>query len=119
MSKLTLRTLGRKIVEKRGSVGIREAAQEIGISPATLSRVERGNLPDLQTFGKICGWLGIDPGEVLGFKPATARAPIAVHFRKESSIQPETAQALAQLILAAERAESVSRGNTCNPNGVE
>ena len=51
--RLTLKSLGRKITDKRGANGIRAAAAEIGISPATLSRVERGNLPDLETFKKI------------------------------------------------------------------
>jgi len=54
MPRLTLQALGRKLLDKRGNRGIRDVAQEIGISPATLSRVERGYLSDLETFGKIC-----------------------------------------------------------------
>ena len=50
MQKLTLETLGLKVLEKREDRGVREVAKEIGISPATLSRVERGNLPDLETL---------------------------------------------------------------------
>jgi len=49
MTTPTLRTLGRKLREKRGGKGIRAAAAEVGISPATFSRVERGLLPDLDT----------------------------------------------------------------------
>jgi len=105
MPKLTLQTLGRKLAEKRGAVGIREAAKEIGVSPATLSRVERGHMPDLETFGKICRWLNIDPGEVLGTGTASsAKELVAVHFRKAQALKPETAQALAQMILAERRA---------------
>jgi|SRR5947208_2062127 len=102
---MTLQTLGPKLVEKRGDRGIREVAAEIGISAATLSRVERGHLPDLETFRKICKWLDVDPGEVLRVKPSTAGAPVAaVHFRKDQLLSPKTAQALANMILAAQRA---------------
>jgi len=111
MPKLTLQTIGRKLVEKRGNQGIRKIAKEIGVSPATLSRVERGHLPDLETFGKICKWLNIDPGEVLGVKPSVSTIPkVAVHFRKDHALAFETAQALAQMILAAQRALMMSEG---------
>ena len=105
MSKMTLETLGRLAMEKRGDTGVRAAAKEIGISPATLSRVERGYLPDLETFGKICKWLGVDPGQVLGVTPIPLSTPrVAVHFKKQATLNPSTAQALAQMVLAAHRA---------------
>lgn len=102
----TLQTLGRLLKEQRGDRGVREVGKEIGISHATLSRVERGFLPDLETFRKVCEWLGVDPGEVLRAKPRGPSAPpsVAVHFKKDSALAPETAQALARLILAAQRA---------------
>src|SRR5882724_9372944 len=115
MPRLTLQALGRKLLDKRGNRGIRDVAQEIGISPATLSRVERGYLSDLETFGKICRWLNVDPGEVLGVgssvagsETAAPRDIVGVHFRKAQTVKPETAQALAQMILAARRALTVS-----------
>jgi predicted transcriptional regulator len=37
--------------------GIRSVSKEIGISPATLSRVERGNNCDAFTLAKILSWL--------------------------------------------------------------
>jgi transcriptional regulator with XRE-family HTH domain len=108
MTTPTLRTLGRKLREKRAGRGIRAVATEVGISPATLSRVERGYLPDLETFGKLCKWLGIDPGEVLRFKrpraPSESASTAAVHFRKDHAVSASTASALANLILAAQRA---------------
>lgn len=105
MSKHTLQSLGRSLIEKRGDRGVRSVAAEIGISPATLSRIERGFAPDLETFGKVCRWLGVDPGEILGIKPKELLQPTAVvHFRKNQAIKPETAQALAHLIIAAQRA---------------
>ena len=105
MEKLSLETLGRRLVRKRGDQGVRAVAQEIGVSPATLSRVERGYLPDLETFKRICEWLEVDPGAVLGIKAGDRSTPrVAVHFRKEATLSPDTAQALAQLVLAAHRA---------------
>lgn len=40
-------------------IGLREAAREIGISAATLSRIENGKTPDVETMGMICFWLEI------------------------------------------------------------
>jgi len=65
MIEITLDNFGQKVKAKRGSGGIRCAAKEIGISAATLSRIENGKLPDLLNFAKICRWLEIDPGTVL------------------------------------------------------
>ncbi len=105
MTKLTLQTLGRKVADKRGNRKVRETAREVGITHSTLLRIEAGYLPDLDTFGKVCKWLGIDPGEVLGMKTSASGMPKAsVHFRKDQALKPETAKALADLILTAQRA---------------
>ncbi len=112
MPKMTLPALGRRLAEKRGERGIREVSKEIGISPATLSRVERGFLPDVETFGKICRWLKLDPREILGVPTSSQATPkIGVHFRKDQVLAPKTAHALAQMILAAQRAILISEGN--------
>src|ERR1700730_10826253 len=104
MQKLSLETLGRRLEEKRGGLGIRAVAAEIGVSPATLSRVERGYLPDLETFSKICKWLQVDPGQVLGVTPSGSSMPrVAVHFRKSATLSLTTAQALAKMVVAAHR----------------
>ena len=111
--KQKIEIFGRRIVTERGAKGVREAAREIGVSPATLSRVERGFMPDLETFGKICRWLKVDPAEILGFNEVVSKRPaVAVHFRKDQAIQPATAQALAQMILAAQRALMVTDSET-------
>ncbi len=105
MTKPSLDTLGQMITDRRGSHGIRETATKIGISPATLSRVENGHLPDLENFQKICRWLKVDPSTILGFDADAVSRPIAaVHFRKKQTLELETASALADMILAAQRA---------------
>ena len=105
MSSSSLDSLAHLVSEKRGKLGIRATAAKIGISPATLSRIENGHLPDLENFRKICRWLGVDPSTILGFDTEIARRPVAsVHFRKKQTVQLETASALAEMILAAQRA---------------
>lgn len=107
MAAVTLQSLGRLVADKRDETGqgLRDAAGEIGVSPATLSRVERGHLPDLESFGKICRWLRVDAGELLGTKSVGAEVPRAsVHFRKPSAVPLETARALAEMIITAQRA---------------
>lgn len=107
MSRISLESLGLKVIEKRGDRGIREAAKEIGVSAATLSRVERGHIPDLETFSKICRWLRLDPSIVLGMEADVAKpavASIQTHFRKEDAVQKKTAEALGTLIMKAHEA---------------
>ncbi len=109
MGKINIQIVGTKLRERRGSRGVREVAEEVGISPATLSRVERGHLPDIETFGKVCQWLKLDPSEVLGVRvqqTSDERTKAMVHFRKDNTLRPETAQALGFLIIAAQRALS-------------
>lgn len=104
---LLIEELGRLIARKRGARGIRAAAVEADVSPATLSRVENGNLPDLATFAKICRWLDVDPSRFLGVqRDASSAVPdrAVAHFRKKPTVSKETATSLGALILAAQRA---------------
>ncbi len=38
-------------------ISVREFAEDIGVSPATFSRVSRGGEPDLQSFFQFCFWM--------------------------------------------------------------
>lgn len=110
---LTLESLGRLIAKKRTGRGIRAAAKEVGVSPATLSRVENGHLPDLENFRKICTWLGVEMSSVVGETTSTRNDDkIRVHFRKERTISRDTAVALAEMILAADRATALWEEDT-------
>jgi transcriptional regulator with XRE-family HTH domain len=103
--------LGKIVMERRGEEGIREFAKKLGISPATLSRIENGKLPDLETFSKICDKLGLDPSDLLlGGKKTTSQASAAistsavhVHFKADAQQSPSAANDLAKLILAAQK----------------
>lgn len=109
MAKLGLTSIGPLVKERRGVRGIREVSAEIGISYATLSRVENGKLPDLQTFSKLCRWLELDPGELLGCegKPKASQSKkgtaVLAHFRADKNLDPNTLQALTELVLRAQK----------------
>jgi transcriptional regulator with XRE-family HTH domain len=106
MSPMKMDRLAQRIQEHRAGKGIREAAKEVGVSPATLSRVENGKVPDLETFSRICQWLKEDPAIYLGLagRPAAAVPTARVHFKKGTAIKPDSAKALGDLILAARQA---------------
>lgn len=101
---MPLEDIGRLILEKRNKLGlgIRAAARQVGISHATLARVEKGFLPDLENYEKICQWLEIQRKNIVA-QNNNATVP-QVHFRREKTATPETAAALARMILAAQAA---------------
>lgn len=104
---ISIEQLGKLMLAKRGSRGVRAAAADVNISSATFSRVENGHMPDLETFAKICRWVERDPGEFLGFEPATGSPtpePAQVHLRKKPTVSVATAESLGALILAMQGA---------------
>jgi transcriptional regulator with XRE-family HTH domain len=106
---MTLLRLGAMLRERRGGRGIRQVATEIGISPATLTRVEGGRLPDIATFQKICVWLKVNPAEILDVPTTNAHASdtetptIAFHPRADQMLTESAAADLAKLIMVAHR----------------
>ena len=100
--------LSKLLIENAGAQCTR-VAREIGISAATLSRIERGKLPDIETFGKLCSVLKLDPADILEIenieaKPAASSptAVAAVPFQGGRHYSLQAAQDLAALILAAQ-----------------
>ncbi len=109
MTRTTLHSLGAMVRAKRADNKLRATAKDIGISAPTLLRIEAGHIPDLETFGKICQWLEVDPKKLLGIQnpePADSAEqdlPIKVsaHFKADRTAKPETIQALATMLLLA------------------
>jgi DNA-binding Xre family transcriptional regulator len=109
MPKRPLESLGVTVRKKRGQKKLRETAKEIGIGTATLTRIEAGRVPDLETFGKICNWLQIDPSEFLAYEPRSHQparpqrslSTITTHYKAEQTPKPETISALVQMVLTA------------------
>jgi transcriptional regulator with XRE-family HTH domain len=102
MEQTNLRNIGAAMRRARGDAGLRETAREIGISPATLSRVEGGKLPDIETFKKLCTWMRLDAGIVLGTKGTepTATAVPLVHLKTDKNLSDNAIKALSAMILA-------------------
>ena len=108
MPKRSLASLGMLVREQRGARKLREVAAEIGISAATLLRVEAGRIPDVVTFGKLCQWLKLDPSSFLGMDTVEKNDPVgggliqmSAHFKTDKTAHPETIKALAQMLLYA------------------
>ncbi len=121
MVKVTLQNLGTVVREKRGSRGLRAVAGEIGTSAPTLSRIESGKMPDLQTFGKLCRWLELDPAmllDVTAQPAATAPNDMDIaHLKASREIDPNTARALANAILKAQLMLHDAPGRVGEVNG--
>jgi len=90
-------------------MGVRKAAEEIGdVSPSTLSRIEQGRLPDLDTYMKLCRWLGVTPthfalnvtagAEDRMAPPVPLPERFVMHLKADQALKPDTRQALATLI---------------------
>jgi len=105
------RNISLLVKAKRNKTGlsVRQAADECGISPATMSRLERGGspqLPDASTLTKLANWLGTSVANLLRHKESGVEAPAAednmpefveVHLRADKNLSPETADALAKM----------------------
>lgn len=87
-------------------VGVRAAADMIeGVSSSTLSRVELGNLPDIDTFFRLCRWLG-HPTSYFAREPDEAEAPempddLIVQLRADRTLDERTRDALVTMIRTA------------------
>lgn len=88
------------IKSKRGSKGLRALASEIHVSASTLSRIEQGNLPDIDTYLRLCAWLDVSPDFFTHQQSnqENAQGGVIAHLRADRSLPPETAEALIQMI---------------------
>ena len=110
-NELNTEKLSAAVNAKRGDTGLRDTAKAIGnVSPATLSRIEQGKLPDVETFLRLCRWLGRAPSEFTSGPPAQAslRANstselIESQLRADRSLPPATTKALIEMIRMAYR----------------
>lgn len=94
---MDIKELGPLVLKRRGNMGVRAAAAEIGISPTTLTRIERGHVPDVGTLDKISKWLSEEPSRFTGI------GNLQIAFKNKKAVPAATAQALAELITQAAR----------------
>lgn len=101
---LNTEKLSAMLKSKRGNKGLRAVAQEIGrISASTLSRIEQGNLPDIDTFIRICKWLELSPEEFTNdessvYGQISTKEIILSHLRADRTLPPKTIAALSEMI---------------------
>lgn len=91
------------VKEKRGRRGLRDTSTEIGdISPATLSRIEQGKVPDVDTFIKLCKWLDTPTDTFIinhsNSELKSNKEHIVAHLRAEKELEPSTIQMLLKMI---------------------
>jgi len=84
-------------------MGVRAAAAEMDISPATLSRIERGHVADANTLKKIFDWLGVSSDEFFGGKDTKTNSTyeVQIAFKNKKAVPQATASALTELIQRA------------------
>ncbi len=113
-SYLDIERLASLVRKKRGSRGLRETSAEIGnVSPSTLSRVESGKMPDMETFLALCNWLEVPPAELFRSSEddqLDTPEAIAIQLRADKNLDPAIANALASLVKAAYRDLSQNNG---------
>ncbi|MEM8976203.1 MAG: helix-turn-helix transcriptional regulator [Pseudomonadota bacterium] len=92
---MNIKELAPLVLRRRGNMGVRAAAQEIGISPTTLTRIEKGHVPDVATLDKLSAWLGEEATKFTGI------GDLQIAFKNRKAVPPQTAHALAELITKA------------------
>jgi transcriptional regulator with XRE-family HTH domain len=78
-------------------LSLRDLAAEIDVSFNTLSRVERGHIPDLPNYRKIAAWLKI-PTDAFLEPAAPTPDVIARHLNADKSLSTEAAATIASVV---------------------
>lgn len=98
-------TFANLVRRQRGSRSLREIASITGISASTISRVEKEQTPDLDTFFTLCNWLHIPPDKFIKNtehqKEGETFRSICTKLRSDKRLNRDIAEALAVLIEAA------------------
>lgn len=104
--------LARRVRAKRNAekLSLREAAEGLGMSAATLSRVESGkHLPERDRLFRLAEWAGMPLGpaarnarhrQVHGDDAGTVEA-VELHLRADRNLDPDDAEFLVQLVKSA------------------
>lgn len=108
-----VRNLGLKVWQRRRETdeSLRAVAAALGLSPSTLSRIERGLVePDTSTLFVICKWLDVSVNEIKSTIEPEPNLPLSdlstpdiieVHLRADRDLPAKAAQAIAAMVRAA------------------
>lgn len=100
-SQLDTIKLASMLKSKRGSKGLRAVAEEIGgVSASTLSRIEQGNIPDVDTYFSLCNWLEVstDFFTIKGSSGKSTSDLVVAHLRADKVLSPDVSEALIKMI---------------------
>lgn len=92
--------------EARG-ISWRQLAKEAGVSPSSLTRMQQGKLPDVNTFTALTHWLRLPAEQFVagaqGVEPAAPHtlAVLSTLLRGKREMNPEALEALEKLVQAA------------------
>ncbi len=102
---LDLQIFADLVRHKRSNKGLREISSVTGVSASTLSRIENGKIPDIDTFLAVCDWLEIPPAEFIKNTKNKGKkddySTICAFLRTDGRLKPEVADALCVLIESA------------------
>ena len=82
-------------------IGLRAAAGEAGVSFNTFARVEKGHVPDIETFSRLARWLGRSPADFLGQGSITSDSTpdlIETHLRGDPALSSDAAGRIAGIV---------------------
>jgi transcriptional regulator with XRE-family HTH domain len=102
-STLNTDLLAGMLKSQRASKGLRATAEEIGnVSAATLSRIEQGKIPDVDTFISICKWLKVSTDTFIlndvPNNPVSNKDQVVAHLRAEKELSTDTVNMLIKMI---------------------
>jgi transcriptional regulator with XRE-family HTH domain len=100
---LRVQDLAKLLRDRRATrgLGLRAAAEEAGVSFNTLARVEKGHVPDIETFSRIARWVGRSPADFLepgGVTSDSTPELIEAHLRGDPALSSGAAAAIAGLV---------------------
>lgn len=90
-----------KAHRERNRLSLRGAARESGVSFNTLARVEKGHIPDLETFTRIAEWVGVAPARFFGDSaspPKSTPDTIEVHLLADPALSESAAREIASVV---------------------
>jgi transcriptional regulator with XRE-family HTH domain len=111
-SPIDIQRLAALLRTRRGPRGLRAVADEISkkfgrVSASTLSRVEQGNVPDLETFMHLCAWLDVSADSFSDrfknqktglYESLAVPEAIEAHLRADRTLPSEAIDALSKMI---------------------
>ena len=98
----SLEDLGRLVSQRRTELklSLREASEASGVPVATLSRIEQGRMPDLATFQRVIGWLGVPAARFFNTTERVENTPeaIAEHLMADPALPEGAADKIAGIV---------------------